>query len=91
MALPLGMSNDGYTIVGTARTPNGIQGFILDLPRPQTCPGDLDGDGVVGPVDLSILLGAWGTDSSQADLDGDGIVGPTDLALLLSDWGPCDR
>ena len=91
MALPLGMSNDGYTIVGTARTPSGIQGFILDLPRPQTCPGDLDGDGTVGPVDLGILLGAWGTDSSQADLDGDGIVGPADLALLLSDWGPCDR
>ncbi|MEY3024207.1 MAG: hypothetical protein RJA16_1033, partial [Planctomycetota bacterium] len=91
MALPLGMSNDGYTIVGTARTPGGIQGFILDLPRPQTCPGDLDGDGTVGPVDLGILLGAWGTDSSQADLDGDGIVGPADLALLLSDWGPCDR
>ena len=89
MALPLGMSNDGYTIVGTARTPTGIQGFILDLPRPAGCQGDLDDDGVVGPVDLSIVLGAWGTDASEADLDGDGIVGPTDLALLLSNWGKC--
>ena len=89
MALPLGMSNDGYTIVGTARTPTGIQGFTLDLPRPAGCQGDLDDDGVVGPVDLSIVLGAWGTDASEADLDGDGIVGPTDLALLLSNWGKC--
>lgn len=91
MALPLGMSNDGYTIVGTARTPEGIQGFILDLPRPQGCLGDLDDDGTVGPIDLSTLLGAWGSDSGPADLDGDGIVGPTDLATLLGSWGPCDR
>ncbi|MGA0172662.1 MAG: hypothetical protein ACO3NL_03320 [Phycisphaerales bacterium] len=91
MALPLGMSGDGYTIVGTARTPNGIQGFILDLPRPESCQGDLDDDGAVGPIDLSIMLGAWGTDSIPADLDGDGIVGPTHLATLLGAWGPCDR
>lgn len=89
MALPLGMSSDGYTIVGTARTPSGVQGFILDLPRPNACPADLDDDGVVGPIDLAILLSAWGTAGGPADLDHDGIVGPTDLTILLSAWGPC--
>jgi hypothetical protein len=90
MALPLGMSNDGYTIVGTARTPSGIQGFILDLPRPKdNCPADLDGDGVVGPADLSILLIAWGTISGKADIDGDGMVGSSDLGSLLIAWGDC--
>jgi hypothetical protein len=89
MALPLGMSGDGYTIVGTARTPSGIQGFILDLPRPNACPADLDGDGTVGPADLSIVLGAWGTSSAAADLDGDGTVGASDLTTLLGAWGPC--
>lgn len=48
---------------------------------------DLDGDGVVGPADLALLLGAWGSSGPLADLDGDGSVGPADLALLLGAWG----
>ena len=88
MALPLGMSRDGRTIVGTARTPSGIQGFILDLPRPQACPADLSGDGEVRAADLAQLLAAWGT-ASAADLDGDGTVGSADLTTLLGAWGAC--
>ncbi|MCA9290693.1 MAG: hypothetical protein KDA25_06170 [Phycisphaerales bacterium] len=50
-------------------------------------PGDLDGDGSVGPADLAALLAAWGPCSGcAADLDGDGTVGPADLALLLANW-----
>jgi streptogramin lyase len=50
--------------------------------------GDLDGDGAVGPQDLSMLLGAWGTceGNCAADLDGDGLVGASDLAALLGAW-----
>lgn len=50
---------------------------------------DLDSDGLVGPADLSILLGAWGScgTSCAADLDGDGTVGASDLAALLGAWG----
>jgi len=91
MALPLGMSDDGYTIVGTARTPSGIQGFILDLPRPPACPADLDGDGEVAAGDLAILLGAWGTASAVADLNGDGTVGAADLTVMLGAWGQCGK
>ncbi len=51
-------------------------------------PGDIDGDNVVGPQDLALALGAWGTSpQGGADLDGDGIVGPQDLAILLGNWG----
>lgn len=57
-------------------------------PCPIACPGDLDGDAVVGPADLAILLGAWGGTGS-ADLSGNGSVGPEDLAVLLGAWGPC--
>jgi len=90
MALPLGMSADGYTIVGTARTASGIQGFILDLPRPSNpCPADLNGDSEVGAADLAALLSAWGGAAGSADLDGDGAVGASDLAALLSAWGGC--
>ncbi len=53
-----------------------------------TIPGDLDGDGVVGPADLAILLGQWGPcPGCIADLDGDGAVGAADLAILLGAWG----
>jgi hypothetical protein len=51
------------------------------------CVADLDGDGIVGPSDLSAILGAWGT--PKRDLDGDGITGAGDLSVLLSAWGDC--
>lgn len=50
-------------------------------------PADFDCDGVVGNVDLALLLGAWGTTSLGYDLDGDGVVGAADLAVLLGSWG----
>lgn len=51
------------------------------------CPADLDGDSAVGPTDLGILLGGWGT--RIADLDGDLDTSASDLAILLGAWGPC--
>ncbi len=51
-------------------------------------PADLDGDGTVGPADLAILLGSWGTcEGCPADLDADGNVGAAALAILLGSWG----
>ncbi|MHC5005750.1 MAG: DNRLRE domain-containing protein [Planctomycetota bacterium] len=53
-------------------------------------PGDLDGDGGVGVVDVLIMLDSWGacTDcgSCPADLDGDCAVGITDMLGLLANW-----
>ena len=48
--------------------------------------GDLDGDGVVGSVDLAICLGAWGTSDPSADLNGDGVVNLQDVSILLGAW-----
>ena len=56
------------------------------------CPADLSGDGLVGPIDLGLLLTFWGTDGQnnpQADIDGDGLVNAIDLGLVLSGWGVC--
>lgn len=48
---------------------------------------DLDGDGMTGPADLGLLLGAWGVAAgSSADLNGDGVVDQSDLALLIGGW-----
>jgi 1,4-alpha-glucan branching enzyme len=60
--------------------------FSQGDPPPSCVPADLDCDGVVGPVDLSILLGAWGT-ANAADLNGNGVVDAGDLAALLGAWG----
>ncbi len=55
-------------------------------------PGDLDGDGSVGIIDLLTLLAAWGPcpnppQECPADLDDDGDVGILDLLTLLANWG----
>jgi hypothetical protein len=56
--------------------------------EPASCPGDLDGDGVVGGADFGELLVQWGcTGTCTADLDGDGAVGGSDLGLLFVNWG----
>lgn len=53
------------------------------------CTGDIDGDGVVGPDDLSVVLAAYGA-THAGDLTNDGVTDIEDLALLLSRYGrPC--
>lgn len=47
--------------------------------------GDLDGNGQVNGVDLSMLLGAWGT-AGPGDLDASGSVDGGDLSTLLGNW-----
>ena len=53
---------------------------------PVQIPGDLNGDQLVDGLDLSILLGAWGTDNPVADIVVDGIIDGADLAALLGYW-----
>ncbi|MCA9286254.1 MAG: hypothetical protein KDA22_13600 [Phycisphaerales bacterium] len=48
--------------------------------------GDLDCDDVVGPCDLAIVVGAWGTDDAIADLNADGVVSGADLGVVLGNW-----
>lgn len=56
--------------------------WLLDAPA---VPGDLNGDGQVNGVDLSMLLGAWGT-PGPGDLNGNGTVEGGDLSILLGSW-----
>jgi len=57
----------------------------------RACPGDLDGDGMIGLGDLAILLANYGTpsgaDPEDGDLDGDGDIDLEDLAALLARYG----
>jgi len=69
-----------------------LDGADVALAPPFT-PGDVDGDGGVGPSDLFMLLGSWGLCPTgpiavcMPDLDADGSVGPNDLFTLLGNWG----
>jgi len=56
------------------------------------CPGDVIPSGNVDGVDLSAVLGAWGSDGSGAystDVNGNGLVEGGDLAIILGAWGAC--
>lgn len=65
---------------------------VPDICEVDPCPADIIQDNAVDGVDLSALLGSWGTDGGdypRADIDRDGIVAGTDLAALLGAWGAC--
>lgn len=63
---------------------------VLTIACAGSCPGDIDGDGMVGIVDFLLLLGAWGPCAGcPEDLDQDGMVGIVDFLGLLGAWGPC--
>ena len=51
----------------------------------QQLKGDLNYDGQVNPLDLEILIDAWGPCAANcpADLDGDGLVGVADLVEMI--------
>lgn len=48
---------------------------------------DIDCSGVTNALDLTLLLGKFGTKDTQSDLDGSGIVNALDLTILLSNFG----
>jgi len=66
-------------------------GLPNPCPEPEPCPWDVNGDGFVDLVDLSIQLSNFGTvggaTQEDGDVDGDGDVDLTDLALLLANFG----
>ena len=47
---------------------------------------DLNNDGIVNGVDLTILLGDWGVEGSPFDQNGDGIIDGADLTVILAAW-----
>lgn len=49
--------------------------------------GDLNNDGTVNVMDLSLLLNNWGKSGVGSDLNSDGVVNIFDISMLLSNWG----
>jgi len=52
------------------------------------CTGDLNGDHVVGMVDLMLMLENWGNpDYVEGDLNNNGYFNVIDFSILLGQWG----
>ena len=69
---------------------NCIQEFCIDCDGPD-CPADLNDDGIVNSVDLTILIADWGCtgEDCPGDIDGSGLVDGADITIILSNWGGC--
>lgn len=60
--------------------------LIVTFTPPASNPADINGDGAVNGLDLTALLGAWGTGTASADIDASGTVDGLDLTQLLAAW-----
>ena len=91
LAAGMSVSDDGRVFCGW-----GYEGlffaqevWVAVIEGGEECPGDFDGDGVVGGADLGLMLVAYGTNDPIYDFDGSGTVNGGDLGLFLSFWGTC--
>lgn len=64
---------------------------IDTIPAVPACPGDVDGDRVVGLADLAGIIDCWDQPGDSfcfnADADHDGSVGLGDVAEVIANWG----
>ena len=84
----VGLTVRAETFGGLWVTEGGVYPKLTIETIPESCIGDLDGDGDTDQSDLGILLGDWGcTSNCVGDLDGDDDTDQSDLGILLGDWG----
>jgi hypothetical protein len=78
-----------YSVRATDAAGNTADGPVLTYTEPGDAgsPADLNGDGEVDGIDLTILLAAYGSGDTVADINDDGIVDGFDLAALLAAFG----
>ncbi len=86
------LSLEGVQVCDNMPRPN-VAGDYEDLGGNEICdcPGDLNHDGAINPVDMAMVLADFGTCNGECagDADHDGVVGGLDLTVVLSNWGQC--
>lgn len=61
--------------------------YLCD-PNNQSCPGDLNGDGIVSPEDLIFFLDLYYAGDPFADINGDGVVNYDDVIMFFNMFVP---
>ena len=75
---------------GTALANNAGQGQFIDMDDVTALPFDLDGDGLVAPLDALFVIDRIGQDVdalSRLDFDGDGLIAPLDVLTVIDRIG----
>ena len=73
-----GLSNTKHAVLN-------LDGDIL-LNIPPLLPGDINADGIVNILDLTLVAQAFGTDSRESDVNGDGVVNVFDLVFVAGQF-----
>lgn len=61
--------------------------YLCDI-NDQSCPGDLNGDGIVSPLDLWYFLQLYNAGDPFCDLNDDGVINYTDLLQFFNSFRP---
>ena len=82
------LATSAFLAVALIASPSAIAGG-------DPCEGDVDGDGVVGLLDLLAVVSSFGDcpdppDPCPEDLNDDGAIDFQDLLIVLSNFGPCE-
>ena len=83
IALPEFVTGVASRIEGTTHTLPNLDGEIYLRAKPKN-PADVNEDGVVNILDLTIIALGFGTDSLKGDVNGDGVVDILDLVQVAA-------
>ncbi len=73
-------------VEGTTHTLPNLDGEMYLREKPPN-PADVNGDGVVNILDLTLVAQGFGTDKKEADINGDGVVNVFDLVQVAGALG----
>ena len=85
LRLPEGVRGASSGVQGTEHELSNLDGEIYLRINPRN-PADINNDGEVNILDLTLLAQVFGTDDSTADVNGDGVVDIFDLVFLANQF-----
>ena len=85
IALPEEMQGVSSGMIGTEHALADLDGEMYLRVKPKN-PADVNGDGVVNILDLTLVAQGFGTDSLEGDVNGDGVVNVFDLVFVANQF-----
>lgn len=92
--VPSGSVTGNYTVIASATYENQAATASAIFQIKQTIPADINGDGKVNIIDITLVAMAWGSVpgqprwDSRCDLDGNGIINIIDITLVAREYRP---